>query len=129
LWSRLCDTFPDNKKIIAAGDQLGKHGPALAITMYVVALVWSNRQLTDGFLPLAVVKQFHQVEDPQRVAKALVAAKLWDAAEGGYQIHDFADWNFTAAQVQAKRLEDRERKKKNGHVGGKVSGRIRHGVR
>jgi|SRR5215831_5326735 len=114
MWSKLDDTLMDHPKLTEAGDRLGKNGIAIALGVYAVGLMWTNRQLSDGFLPIAVVKRFHHVENPLAVAKALVAAHLWEQVQGGYRIHDFHDHNFTKAEVEAKRQIDRDRKRKGG---------------
>ena len=115
MWSKLSDELIDHPKIFAAGDRIGNpNGAALAMAMFTVALLWSNKQLSDGFLPSGVVKRFSHFEEPLTVAKALVEVRLWDAADGGFTIRHFHDWNFTAAEVNERRQLDRDRKKKGG---------------
>lgn len=114
MWARLDDALIDHEKIFTAGDLLGKNGAAIALGFFAVGLMWSNKHLTDGFLKDAVIRSFgRHVEDPRRVADALAKAELFDKVEGGFQIHDFNDWNPTAANVKRKRREDRERKRAN----------------
>jgi len=113
MWSRLDDALLDHRKVFEAGDRIGKNGPAIAIGLYAMGLMWTNKQLSDGYLPAGVVKRF-PVAEPVRFAQALVGARLWEKVKGGYRIHDFHDWNFTAAQIQLQRKEDRERKRKGG---------------
>jgi hypothetical protein len=110
MWAKLDDGFLDHRKVFIAGDAIGKNGPAIAIGFYSIGLMYANKHLTDGRLPAAVVKQFHHVERPLVVAAALVEAGLWDVVDGGYQIHDFHDHNFSAAQVKSSREWDRRRK-------------------
>lgn len=113
MWSRLDDALIDHTKVFIAGEMIGKNGPACALGFYAVGLMWSNRHLTDGFLPMAVVKGFAHVQDPLSVADALVKAGLWERnGGGGYQIHDFADFNLKASKVKAKRRRDKVRKQK-----------------
>jgi hypothetical protein len=119
MFSKLDDALIDHRKIFDAGDLIGKNGPAIALGFFTVGLLWSNKQLSNGFLPMAVVKRFRHVENPLNVARALVTAHLWENADGGFLIHDFLDWNLDAKTVQDKRKADRERKR-NG-------GRNRHG--
>ena len=111
MWSRLDDELIDHAKVFAAGELIGKNGPAIALGLYAVGLMWANKHLTDGFLPTAVVKSFRHVDNPAAVADALVKAGLWDKNGGsGFQIHDFDHFNLSAAKVKKKRREDRLRK-------------------
>lgn len=111
MWSRLDDELIDHAKVFAAGELIGRNGPAIALGLYVVGLMWANKHLTDGSLPTAVVKSFRHVDNPAAVADALVKAGLWDKNGGsGFQIHDFGHFNASAAQIKKKRREDRARK-------------------
>lgn len=120
MWAKLDDALIDHRKLYVAGERIGKNGPAIALGLYAVGLMWANKQLSDGFLPREVVKHFGHVERPLEIAHALVDARLWEEVEGGFQIHDFDDHNLDAAEVQQKRKDERDRKRKwrkrrNGH--------------
>lgn len=114
MWSKLDDSLIDHSKVFEAGDLIGRNGPAIAIGLYAIGLMWANKQLTDGFLPMAVVKRFRHVDQPIAAAGALVKARLWDRVKGGYKVHDFHDHNPDAAAVRRKRKADRDRKAKGG---------------
>ena len=122
MWSKLDDGLQDHPKLFAAGETIGRNGTAIALGVYTFALMYANRQLTDGHLTLAVIKQFRIVDRPLAVANALVSAGLWEKADGGYQIHDFLDHNWTRAHVKQRRQADL-RRKQNGHQ----TGRRHHG--
>lgn len=111
MWSRLDDALIDHEKVSIAGELLGENGRAIVIGFYAVGLMWTNKHLTDGVLSLAVVKGFPHVTDPLSVADALVKAGLWDKNGNGFHIHDFSDFNPSAAAVKRKRKEDRVRKR------------------
>ena len=112
MWARLDDELIDHRKIFIAGETIGKNGPAIALGFYAVGLMWSNKHLTDGFLPMAVIKSFRHVSHPASIADALAKAGLWEKNGGsGYQIHDYRDFNPSAAEIKRKRKEDRERKR------------------
>jgi hypothetical protein len=110
LWSKLADELQDHPKLIAAGDALGRNGTAIALGVYTFAILYSNRQLTDGHLSAAFVKHLRIVDRPLTVAHALVAAGLWDKTDDGFRIHDFLDFNFTRAAVRQRRQADLKRK-------------------
>jgi hypothetical protein len=110
MWSRLDDELIDHRKIFAAGELIGKNGPAIAIGFYAVALMWANKHLTDGHLPMPVIKSFRHVENPTSIADALAKAGLLDKNGNGFQIHDFEEWNPSAKAIKKKRKDDRLRK-------------------
>jgi len=110
MFSRLEDELIDHRKIFIAGAKLGRDGPAIALGLYAVGLMYSNKHLTDGYLPFEVVKGFSHCAKPLVVAEALVQAGLWEQNGSGFVIHDFADFNFAAADVKARRKQDRLRK-------------------
>jgi hypothetical protein len=111
MWARLDDELIDHAKLFAAGHRIGKNGPATALGFYAVGLMWCAKHLTDGFIPMQVVKSFRHVSHPLSIADALVKAGLWEANGGeGFQIHDFSDYNPKASAIKAKRRRDRLRK-------------------
>ena len=121
MFSRLEDELLDHPKISVAGQEIGgKNGRVIAIGFYAMALMWSNRHLTDGVLPLAAIETFRShVGDPLAVADAFVRAGLFDKTETvghspkpdrAFRIHDFREFNPSAAAIKKKRREDRERK-------------------
>lgn len=121
MWARLDDELIDHQKVWAAGKRLGANGAAIALGFYAVALMWTNRHLTDGFIPVTSLQKFPHVNKPLHVADALVAAGLFDKAEGGFKVHDFSDHNPSAKAIKQKRRADvnrkrEERAKGNGHA-------------
>jgi len=122
MWTRLDDALQDHPKVFRAGASLGPDGPAIALGVYTALLMWSNRYLTDGALPIDVVRRLPHVRKPMAVAAALVAAGLWEPDIDGFRIHDFHVFNWSAAKVRQHRLADLLRKQN-----GKQNGRRRHG--
>jgi hypothetical protein len=113
MWARLDEELLDHPKLFAAGDVIGRNGPALALALYSIGLLWANKHLSDGHLPHAVVRSFRHVTDPIAIAQALVQAGLWEPRETGFVIHDYADYgNPNAATVKAYRARERERKQR-----------------
>jgi hypothetical protein len=110
MWARLDDQLIDHPKLQTAGELLGKNGQALAIALYVFGLMYSNKHLTDGELKLAIVKNCPYVDNPASVADALVKAGLWDRNGHGFVIHDFGDFNPSAADVKRRRKAERLKK-------------------
>lgn len=110
MWSKLDDALFDHPKLWIAGERLGKNGVGLALGMYALGLMYANKHLTDGILDREVVKSFRHIDKPLAVADALAHAGLWDRIDGGFHIHDFAEYNPTASSVKKKRRDDRIRK-------------------
>ena len=87
-------------------------GPA-ARDLYVCGLCYSAQFLTDGFIPYDAVRTLSPgLARPGREAKALVEARLWEVVMDGYLVHDFADWQSTRADVEARRASARERQRR-----------------
>ena len=116
-WVKIDDQFADHPKIMQAGP--------LAAWIYVCGLCYSARYLTDGFIPDGQVRKLADVDDVTPLVTRLVDVGLWDVSPGGYQIHDYLDYNPTGEQIKeerkasAKRQADyRERHRKpNGRFG------------
>lgn len=114
-WFRLEGRGAFHHKVLSAGNE--------AYGAWCRAGQWSSDQLTDGRVPSAVAEQ---IAKPKVWAK-LVEARLAHAIEGGYQIHDFLDFNPSSEQERAKREEMREKRRESGRAGGKRSGEVRRG--
>lgn len=114
MWSRLDDGLFDHYKIAAAARQIGgKHARYVALGFFAQALGWCNRHLSDGVVPIAVVDSWGT--DARLLADAMRRAGLFERHKLGYQIHDFAEYNHTAAQVR-KRRADRHLQRGNGRA-------------
>jgi len=125
MWARLDDSLLDHRKILSAGRAFRRvgNGRAAALGFYAAGLIYTMKHLTDGFLPTAVVEELGFADRPLDAAKAMVAAGLWDAVDGGYKVHDFHDFNPAASDIQDKRKRDRERKRQGGRNSRKTNGR------
>lgn len=103
-WFRVDDSFYDHPKAIAAGD---------ALSLWLRAGCWSAKQLTDGFVPCAMLPTF---KANTRRAQQLVDARaqpggvgLWVPTLDGWLFHDWEDYQPTRKAVQAKREAGAER--------------------
>lgn len=110
MWARLADELIDHRKIFVAGETIGKNGAALALALYTLGLLWVNKHLTDGHIPIAVVRSFRHLDNPAAVADALVSAGLWEINASGFLIHDYDEYNASAATIKKRRRDDRRRK-------------------
>lgn len=91
-WFKVDDALALHMKAITAGNT--------ALGLWVRAGSWSMHQLSDGFIPEPVVSALGGRSGD---AVALMNAGLWDSADGGYQFHDWAEYQPTREQVLAER--------------------------
>lgn len=102
-WLRVDDRVRTHPKLVQAGPE--------ASWFWFCGICYSREHLTDGFIPAGILPSLAPgVRNGKALAAKLVGVNLWHAAEGGYQIHDFLDWNPSRADVQAQRRADAERK-------------------
>lgn len=78
--------------------------------LWVRAGSWSMHQLSDGFIPREIVTALGGDWDD---TAALINAGLWDEASGGFQFHDWAEYQPTREQVLAERAAATERKRRS----------------
>jgi hypothetical protein len=107
-WFKVSDEFAFHPKVVAAGTSL---------SAWIRAASWSAQQLTDGFIPDHMVLAFGAKKDAAR----LVSVGLWDKVNGGYQFHDWADYQPLRAEIEEKRAKKQEA----GRLGGVRSGQSR----
>jgi len=141
-WVRIDDHFNEHPKLAAVGP--------VGWGIWLAGLAYSNRNLTDGFIPHAVAAGFGgdwevltpsetnpdadtvwtidrgtgmrgEQMDTAWVIAILLQYGLWEMAPGGYQIHDYADYQPTKAEVMAQRAI----KAAAGQAGGLASARAR----
>ena len=120
-WIKIDDQFSDHPKIVQAGP--------LAGFLYIAGLCYAGRYLTDGFIPRGQVRKLIDTDNVTPLVTALVTAELWDECDGGYQIHDYLEYNPSGEQVKAERKAAaarqkafRERRREaNGRIGRDVS--------
>lgn len=105
-WVRLDDNFADHPKVIALSDS--------AFRLYIEALCYSNRQLTDGFIPMAVYLKLSRDDE----ADYLIDAGLWESSHetitgssvtNGYAIRSYTEYQPTREKVEEKREQAKER--------------------
>ena len=108
-WVKIDDQFSEHPKVMQAGP--------LASWLYVRSLCYTAKYLTDGFIPQSSAEQLAMFagSSPELLEK-LVECSLWERRNGGYQIHDYLDYNPTGAQVKAERAAaaERMRQKRDG---------------
>lgn len=112
-WATLDDHITEHPKIVKAGH--------LAELVQYRAIIYANRNLTNGLVPAAIVPSLCRgFEDRAgEVIAVLVLERLWQRQpDGDYLIHDFlADGhNLSKAEVESRRVN----RQKSGSKGGKA---------
>lgn len=121
-WVKLDDHFDDHPKVVRAGP--------LGMALFVAGLCYCNRNLTDGFIPVAQVPRLINLDglyvkasgkdgsterpDPYQIAEWLVECRLWEHAHGGYRIHDYLKYQPSREEVD----QIRELRRQAGRLGG-----------
>ena len=94
-WTRIDDKFLMNPKVQSAG--------AYGMALYLAGLIYANTNLTDGFIVesmLPVLCGMAYQTPSKGMAQVLVNLNLWEKVEGGYQIHDFLEFNKSREQIK-----------------------------
>lgn len=102
-WIRLEDHVDEHPKIAAASDG--------AFRLWVNALAYANRSLSDGFIPAPMIRRLSTAHKPEKDAAELVKLGLWETVDGGWLIHDFHDYQPSREQVLEERRKTAERVK------------------
>lgn len=118
-WVKVSDDFWRHPKVRRLLDR--PLGPA-ALGLWVAAQSWIGEELTDGFVPDRQPTRLMGA-DVSDLVEELVLVGLWERAIGGWQVHDYLDYNPSRAQVD----DDRERRHELAIDGGKA--RAKTGLR
>jgi hypothetical protein len=77
-----------------------------AVHLWLRALLYCRKHLTDGFVPEGKIKVFAasltSVKKPGFVVAELVERGLWRVAPGGWKMHDYSAWQQTRDEVAHK---------------------------
>ena len=95
-----------NEPITEAPDELRA---LAAVGLLALTLANCGRRGTDGFVNGRTLRRLAPVHGAE-LGSLLREAGFYDDAEGGSQIHDFLDYNPSAAQIEVERAWDRKRK-------------------
>jgi hypothetical protein len=111
-WGTLDDSLYDHPKLDALGPSR-----LPCVGLYVLCLSWSNRYLTDGFVPATRVQKLGGTVP---LAEKLVSAGLFERVGEDYRIHDFLDFNPSSSSIRERRAAMRELGKRGGAASGQA---------
>lgn len=105
-WVFLDDNMPAHPKILKAGNEV--------FALQCAGLCYCNKYLTDGFIPEKAVRSL--LPDPLApdTVQRICDCGIWEPTDGGYQVHDYLDYQRSRAEV----LERREKARESGRQGG-----------
>jgi hypothetical protein len=104
-WVKIDDSFPDHPKIKGLKDD--------EFRLYMTALCYSSRYLTDGVIPLKIVRTFIESRSKSPRISALVDAKLWEIVADSIVILSYSEYQFTKERVESERKLAAERMAKS----------------
>ena len=90
--------------------------------LWITALSWCADQANGGRVPADMLRM---LDGKPADAASLVAAGLWDEVDGGWEFHDWADYNPDAASVKAKREAESDGGKRGNHQRWHVNKKVR----
>ena len=97
-WVKLDDRFPSHRKIALLSDR--------AFRLHVSALCWCSENLTDGHIADRELPLVAKIRNVKATAQQLADAGVWDRTGGGWEIHDYLDFNPSREQVLAERKKN-----------------------
>lgn len=104
-WFKVDDQLAFHSKTVMAGNE--------AMGLWVRAGSWASAQLTGGF----IAKHMANAMAKECDAIALVEAGLWSEVDGGFQFHDWNEFQPDAEEERKKREETRKARSEAGKKG------------
>lgn len=80
-----------------------------ARALWTTALSWCADQETDGHVPAGMLPV---LDGTVAEARSLVSAGLWEPVDGGWRFRNWAEYQPVRADLERRRAEDAERKRK-----------------
>lgn len=108
-WLRIEGRMPQHHKVAPLSDA--------AFRLHLTAMAWCVESKTDGAVPSVIPQTLTRAPLGKKlvaVLKELTDLGVWIPKPGGYQIHNFLQWNLSAADISARS----EAKSRAGSVGG-----------
>lgn len=110
-WTRIDDGFRTNIKVRKAGPD--------GVLLYIYGLLHCNTNLTDGYIDDVFLPQIYAdafCRTPKVTVKKLVDCGLWIKVDGGYQVNDYLEYNFTKEEIEKRRQAKAEAGRKGGRT-------------
>jgi len=109
-WVRLDTGFGDNPKVLDLIDD----GKYRAVMAYLLGLCYCGKHELDGYIPKVALK--HALHATAADASALVDARLWVEADGGWTVNGWADFQISSEEAQRRRQNAQTKSRKGNCV-------------
>jgi hypothetical protein len=70
--------------------------------LMLIAVGWCDSNLTDGMIPRKALPAITLGLPSAELVEQLVSVGWWHEVKGGWQIHDYTDWQRSADEIRAK---------------------------
>lgn len=116
MWLKIDDKMGSHRKVVGLSDA--------ALGLWLRCAVWSAAHESDGAVPDGVIRDLSPDNRSARwrARQSLIRVGLWQECEGGIVIHDWLDYQPSAAELAAHRRADAERKRNRRRGGGEING-------
>jgi hypothetical protein len=106
-WFRLDVDFFDHPKAVLVG--LPARG------LFLASIAFCFRYETDGRVPAVIVRRLIDDGriDQDMIVKELLEARLWEADQDGYRVHDYLDYQPSRQQRASERAAVRDRQRRS----------------
>jgi hypothetical protein len=115
MWVKLDDKMPSHPKIVKAGSR--------AAWLLVASICYANEYRTGGYVPVRMLRRLTDESRPAALAEKLVESGLFEPVDGGFMIHDYADFQLNFASASPSDLT--QKRADAGRKGGLTSGKNR----
>lgn len=96
-WVRIDSAFPGHRKVLDLEPDLSN----AAVGLHLLAICYADAYRTDGHLPRRAMRLVTADPGWQNHAAELVRVGLWHEAKDGYDVHDYLQWQRSAAEIEA----------------------------
>jgi hypothetical protein len=100
-WVKIDDGMPLHPKMIALSCN--------AVTLWLRALCYASRYMTDGFIPESAMEHLAQGEDAEEAIADLIHYEAWKEVDNGYLIVNYLDHQTCRKDIEAKKAQTKER--------------------
>lgn len=118
MWLKCDDGLAEHPKFFAASLHLTAAPPSTplgrVLAVWLESALFSARNLSDGFIPHRVVETLRVDQNPLEVFNVFARedVQLCHLVEGGFQLHDWSDYQPNSRKVKEKRRKDLARKRR-----------------
>lgn len=118
-WVKIDERCTEHPKIVRTGP--------VGLALWLSGLTYCNRNLTDGFIPTGVAHRLIDWPTTDEIVARLVEVGVWVEVEGGFEVHDYLDFQPSREQVEEERRKTADRvqrwreRKRNGVTNGGVT--------